>query len=191
MWHSHLFQQLFDIIFFQLERQCRDLHSEQQESRLENVKLKMSNEELCRELEHTCQELELAQEQLGILQEQASRLQQEREMSVCVFITYTQKSHQYLCVSHTHTCFLPSQGDVQNHRRLAERKTQLDETVRSTQVSLVHPHICIDKDKQQKSKMKCCSFREMNKHLRDERDISFLVSLPILYFILFLTIFTF
>lgn len=82
--------------FFQLERQCRDLHSEQQESRLENVKLKMTNEELSHELEHTCQELVLAQEQLGILQEQASRLQQEREMSVCAFIVCTQWSHQYL-----------------------------------------------------------------------------------------------
>jgi len=96
----------------------------------------MTNEELSRELEHTCQELELAQEQLGILQEQASRLQQEREMSVSPFITYTRKPHQCLCVSHTHTCALPSQGDVQNHRRPAERKTQLDETVRSTQVCL-------------------------------------------------------
>lgn len=132
----------FVFYFLQLERQCRDLHSEQQESRLENVKLKMTNEELSRELEHTCQELVLAQEQLGILQEQASRLQQEREMSVCAFIMCTQKSHQYLWVSHAYKYFLRSQGDVQNHWRLAERKTELDETVRSTQVRLVQPHIC-------------------------------------------------
>uniref|UniRef100_A0AAZ3S4C3 EF-hand domain-containing protein n=1 Tax=Oncorhynchus tshawytscha TaxID=74940 RepID=A0AAZ3S4C3_ONCTS len=65
-----------------LDLQCRDLSSEQQESRVENVKLKMTNEELSRELESTCQELSLAQEQLTMLQDQASRLHQEREMWV-------------------------------------------------------------------------------------------------------------
>ncbi|XP_071003384.1 EF-hand calcium-binding domain-containing protein 4B-like isoform X2 [Oncorhynchus clarkii lewisi] len=65
-----------------LDLQCRDLSSEQQESRVENVKLKMTNEELSRELENTCQELSLAQEQLTMLQDQASRLHQEREMEM-------------------------------------------------------------------------------------------------------------
>ncbi|XP_036376469.1 ras-related protein Rab-44-like [Megalops cyprinoides] len=65
-----------------LEHQCRELHSEQHETKVENVKLKQTNEELLRELEHTCQELALAQEQLSLLQEQASRLQQEREMEL-------------------------------------------------------------------------------------------------------------
>ncbi|XP_052368899.1 EF-hand calcium-binding domain-containing protein 4B isoform X3 [Oncorhynchus keta] len=65
-----------------LDLQCRDLSSEQQESRVENVKLKMTNEELSRELESTCQELSLAQEQLTMLQDQASRLHQEREMEM-------------------------------------------------------------------------------------------------------------
>uniref|UniRef100_A0A8C2Q478 Ras and EF-hand domain-containing protein-like n=1 Tax=Cyprinus carpio TaxID=7962 RepID=A0A8C2Q478_CYPCA len=107
-----------------LERQCCDLHSEHQVSRLENVKLKMTNEELSRELEHTCQELVLAQEQLGILQEQASRLQQEREMEMYRITEGLQREKQSLM-------------------------KQLD------------------------------LLREMNKHLRDERDIKFLVSLPI------------
>ncbi|XP_041717608.2 EF-hand calcium-binding domain-containing protein 4B-like [Coregonus clupeaformis] len=65
-----------------LELQCRDLSSEQQESRVENVKLKMTNEELSRELESTCQELSLAQEQLTMLQDQAARLHQERDMEM-------------------------------------------------------------------------------------------------------------
>uniref|UniRef100_A0A9J7YSM6 Calcium release activated channel regulator 2Ab n=1 Tax=Cyprinus carpio carpio TaxID=630221 RepID=A0A9J7YSM6_CYPCA len=104
-----------------LERQCCDLHSEHQVSRLENVKLKMTNEELSRELEHTCQELVLAQEQLGILQEQASRLQQEREMEMYRITEGLQREKQSLM-------------------------KQLD------------------------------LLREMNKHLRDERDIKFLRS---------------
>uniref|UniRef100_A0A8C1BE35 Calcium release activated channel regulator 2Ab n=1 Tax=Cyprinus carpio carpio TaxID=630221 RepID=A0A8C1BE35_CYPCA len=79
-----------------LERQCCDLHSEHQVSRLENVKLKMTNEELSRELEHTCQELVLAQEQLGILQEQASRLQQEREMEMYRITEGLQREKQSL-----------------------------------------------------------------------------------------------
>ncbi|XP_016410564.1 EF-hand calcium-binding domain-containing protein 4B-like [Sinocyclocheilus rhinocerous] len=102
-----------------LERQCHDLHSEHQVSRLENVKLKMTNEELSCELEHTCQELVLAQEQLGILQEQASRLQQEREMEMYRITEGLQREKQSLM-------------------------KQLD------------------------------LLREMNKHLRDERDINFL-----------------
>ncbi|XP_051977191.1 EF-hand calcium-binding domain-containing protein 4B-like [Xyrauchen texanus] len=102
-----------------LERQCCELHSEHQESQLENIKLKMTNEELSRELEHTCQELVLAQEQLGILQEQASRLQQEREMEMYRITEGLQREKQSLM-------------------------KQLD------------------------------LLREMNKHLRDERDISFL-----------------
>ncbi|RXN38090.1 ras and EF-hand domain-containing-like protein [Labeo rohita] len=79
-----------------LERQCRDLHSEHQVSRLENVKLKMSNEELSRELEHTCQELVLAQEHSSILQEQASRLQQEREIEMYRITEGLQREKQSL-----------------------------------------------------------------------------------------------
>ncbi len=41
-------------------------------------------------------------------------------------------------VSQKHKYSFPSQRDVQNHRRLAERKTELNETVGSTQVSLVY-----------------------------------------------------
>uniref|UniRef100_W5NJL9 Calcium release activated channel regulator 2A n=1 Tax=Lepisosteus oculatus TaxID=7918 RepID=W5NJL9_LEPOC len=65
-----------------LERECVELHSEQHETKVENVKLKHTNEELGRDLEHTCQELALAQEQLHLLQEQASRLHEEREMEL-------------------------------------------------------------------------------------------------------------
>uniref|UniRef100_A0A8C1JT09 Calcium release activated channel regulator 2A n=1 Tax=Cyprinus carpio TaxID=7962 RepID=A0A8C1JT09_CYPCA len=65
-----------------LEHQCRELHSEQRETAVENVKLKQYNEDLGRELEHTTQELSLAQEQLMLLQEQASHLHEEREMEI-------------------------------------------------------------------------------------------------------------
>ncbi|XP_051580555.1 EF-hand calcium-binding domain-containing protein 4B [Myxocyprinus asiaticus] len=65
-----------------LERQCRELHSEQRETAVENVKLKQYNEDLSRELEHTSQELNLAQEQLMLLQEQSSRLHEQREMEI-------------------------------------------------------------------------------------------------------------
>ncbi|CAB1322944.1 unnamed protein product, partial [Coregonus sp. 'balchen'] len=65
-----------------LERQCRELHSEQHVTKVENVKLKQTNEELAQELEYTSQELSLAQEQLVLLQEQSSHLNQEREMEM-------------------------------------------------------------------------------------------------------------
>ncbi|KAF4091676.1 hypothetical protein AMELA_G00039910 [Ameiurus melas] len=65
-----------------LEQQCHELHSEQRETAVENVKLKQYNEELAHELEHTTQELSLAQEQLSLLQEQASRLQEDRELEM-------------------------------------------------------------------------------------------------------------
>ncbi|XP_064175419.1 EF-hand calcium-binding domain-containing protein 4B isoform X2 [Anguilla rostrata] len=65
-----------------LDLQCQELQSKQQESRVENVKLKQTNEGLQRELRHTSQELRLTQEQLCVLQEQSSRLHQEREMEL-------------------------------------------------------------------------------------------------------------
>uniref|UniRef100_A0A671S9V9 Ras and EF-hand domain-containing protein homolog n=1 Tax=Sinocyclocheilus anshuiensis TaxID=1608454 RepID=A0A671S9V9_9TELE len=65
-----------------LERQCRELHSEQRETAVENVKLKQCNEDLNRELDNTTQELSLAQEQLMLLQEQSSCLHEEREMEI-------------------------------------------------------------------------------------------------------------
>ncbi|CDQ72785.1 unnamed protein product [Oncorhynchus mykiss] len=64
------------------EHQCRELHSEQHVTKVENVALKQTNEELAQELEHTSQELSLAQEQLVLLQEQSSYLNQEREMEM-------------------------------------------------------------------------------------------------------------
>uniref|UniRef100_A0A8C4HCB6 EF-hand domain-containing protein n=1 Tax=Dicentrarchus labrax TaxID=13489 RepID=A0A8C4HCB6_DICLA len=65
-----------------LDRQCKDLHNEQHETKVENVKLKQTNDELARELEHTSQELILAQEQLSVLQEQSTRLHEEKEMEI-------------------------------------------------------------------------------------------------------------
>ncbi|XP_052008897.1 EF-hand calcium-binding domain-containing protein 4B isoform X2 [Xyrauchen texanus] len=65
-----------------LERQCRELHSEQRETAVENVKLKQYNEDLGHELEQTSQELNLAQEQLMLLQEQSSRLHEQREREI-------------------------------------------------------------------------------------------------------------
>ncbi|XP_041650693.1 EF-hand calcium-binding domain-containing protein 4B isoform X2 [Cheilinus undulatus] len=65
-----------------LELQCKDLHSEQHETKVENVKLKQTNDELARELEHTSQELVLAQDQLSLLQEQSTRLHEEKEMEI-------------------------------------------------------------------------------------------------------------
>ncbi|KAL6116774.1 cracr2a [Pungitius sinensis] len=99
-----------------LELQCHELHSEKQESTVENVKLKVTNDELCRALESTSQELGLAQEQLAMLQEQAARLQQEKEMEMYRVTEGLQREKQSL-------------------------QKQLD------------------------------LLREMNKHLKDERDI--------------------
>ncbi|KAF7662449.1 hypothetical protein LDENG_00235670 [Lucifuga dentata] len=65
-----------------LEHQCQELHSEQHETKVENVKLKQMNGELARELDHTNQELMLAQEQLSLLQEQSTRLHEEKEMEM-------------------------------------------------------------------------------------------------------------
>ncbi len=71
----------------------------------------------------------------------------QRDVSLCFYYVHTQIP-PVSRVSHKHKYSFPSQGDVQNHGRLAERKTELDETVGSTQVSLVY---ALDKDKQQKS----------------------------------------
>lgn len=101
-----------------LEHQCRDLHSEQHETKVENVKLKQTNDELLRELDHTTQELGLAQEQLFLLQEQSSRLHEEKEIEI----------------------YRLTEG-LQRER--ASLLKQLD------------------------------LMREMNKHLRDERDICY------------------
>ncbi|XP_035520196.1 ras and EF-hand domain-containing protein homolog [Morone saxatilis] len=101
-----------------LERQCKDLHSEQHETKVENVKLKQTNDELARELEHTSQELILAQEQLSVLQEQSTRLHEEKEMEI----------------------YRLTEG---LHRERASLLKQLD------------------------------LLREMNKHLRDEKDMCY------------------
>ncbi|XP_012688537.2 EF-hand calcium-binding domain-containing protein 4B [Clupea harengus] len=74
---DHLFQKQK-----RLEGQCRDMSSEQQETRVENAMLRQTNEELQKELEHTTQELDLAQDHLGLLQEQASQLHEEKELEM-------------------------------------------------------------------------------------------------------------
>ncbi|KAM6945982.1 EF-hand calcium-binding domain-containing protein 4B [Aplochiton taeniatus] len=101
-----------------LERQCRELHSEQHVTKVENVKLKQTNEELAKELEHSTQELQLAQDQLGLLQEQVARLHDHREMEM----------------------YRVTEG-LQRERSSLLKQLDL--------------------------------LREMNKHLRDERDICF------------------
>ncbi|XP_033888165.3 EF-hand calcium-binding domain-containing protein 4B-like [Acipenser ruthenus] len=101
-----------------LEHQCMDLHSEQHETKVQNVKLKQTNEELGKDLERTCQELALAQQQLQHLHEEASRLHEEREIEV----------------------YRVTEG-LQRER--ASLLKQLD------------------------------LLREMNKHLRDDRDVCF------------------
>ncbi|XP_033941252.1 EF-hand calcium-binding domain-containing protein 4B [Pseudochaenichthys georgianus] len=101
-----------------LEHQCHDLHSEQHETKVENVKLKNTNDELSRELEHTSQELMLAQDQLSLLQDQSTRLHEEKEFEIY---------------------------------RLTEG-LQRERTSLLKQLDLL---------------------REMNKHLRDEKDICF------------------
>ncbi|XP_060932937.1 EF-hand calcium-binding domain-containing protein 4B [Limanda limanda] len=110
---EHLFQKQRG-----LELQCKDLHSEQHVTKVENVKLKQTNDDLARELDHTSQELSLAQEQLGYLQEQSSRLHEEKEMEIYRLTEGLQRERSSLL-------------------------KQLD------------------------------LMREMNKHLRDERDISY------------------
>ncbi|KAM9815096.1 EF-hand calcium-binding domain-containing protein 4B isoform 1-T6 [Syngnathus typhle] len=65
-----------------LEDQCKELHSEQHVTKVENVKLKKTNDELAKELDHTSQELLLAQEQLSLLHEQSTRLNEERELEI-------------------------------------------------------------------------------------------------------------
>ncbi|XP_061577360.1 EF-hand calcium-binding domain-containing protein 4B [Cololabis saira] len=65
-----------------LECQCQELHSEQHDTRVENVKLKQTNLELEQELELISQELNLAQEQLSLLHKQSTRLHEEKEMEI-------------------------------------------------------------------------------------------------------------
>ncbi|KAF7693914.1 EF-hand calcium-binding domain-containing protein 4B isoform X1 [Silurus meridionalis] len=79
-----------------LEQQCQELHTEHQESQLQNIKLKMTNEELSRKLEHTCHELSLAQEQLAKLQERGLRQQQEKDMEAYRITERLQREKQNL-----------------------------------------------------------------------------------------------
>ncbi|KAL2310250.1 hypothetical protein Nmel_006500 [Mimus melanotis] len=65
-----------------LEHQCTQLLSGKEETKVENIKLKLTNQELLRDLERTSHELSLAQQQLQVLQEEASRLHEEKEMEV-------------------------------------------------------------------------------------------------------------
>ncbi|XP_075409500.1 EF-hand calcium-binding domain-containing protein 4B [Tenrec ecaudatus] len=65
-----------------LEGQCTSLHSDKQETKTENTKLKLTNQELARELEQTTRELQATQRQLESLQQDACRLHQEKEMEV-------------------------------------------------------------------------------------------------------------
>ncbi|NXX79127.1 EFC4B protein, partial [Urocolius indicus] len=63
-----------------LQQQCTELLSGKEETKIENIKLKLTNQELLRDLETTSHELSLAQQQLQVLQDEASRLHEEKEM---------------------------------------------------------------------------------------------------------------
>ncbi|NXE15431.1 EFC4B protein, partial [Lophotis ruficrista] len=65
-----------------LEQQCTELLSGKEETKVENIKLKLTNQELLSDLERISHELSLAQQQLQVLQEEASRLHEEKEMEV-------------------------------------------------------------------------------------------------------------
>ncbi|KAM6136956.1 LOW QUALITY PROTEIN: EF-hand calcium-binding domain-containing protein 4B [Pterocles gutturalis] len=65
-----------------LEKQCTELLSGKEETKVENTKLKLTNQELLRDLERTSYELSLAQQELQVLQEEASRLHEEKKMEV-------------------------------------------------------------------------------------------------------------
>uniref|UniRef100_A0A6J0UZZ1 EF-hand calcium-binding domain-containing protein 4B n=1 Tax=Pogona vitticeps TaxID=103695 RepID=A0A6J0UZZ1_9SAUR len=65
-----------------LEGQCRELHHDKIDTKVENTKLKLTNQELQNELEITSQALIVAQQQLQILQEEAKKLQEEKEVEV-------------------------------------------------------------------------------------------------------------
>uniref|UniRef100_A0A667ZTW5 Calcium release activated channel regulator 2A n=1 Tax=Myripristis murdjan TaxID=586833 RepID=A0A667ZTW5_9TELE len=105
-----------------LELQCSELSSQKQESRVENVKLKMTNDELSRELESTMQELTLAQEQLAMLQEQATRLQQEKEMEMYRVTEGLQREKQNQHPMNTHNRERAKEAEL-------ERKTGVEEEV--------------------------------------------------------------
>uniref|UniRef100_A0A8C8S4C6 Calcium release activated channel regulator 2A n=1 Tax=Pelusios castaneus TaxID=367368 RepID=A0A8C8S4C6_9SAUR len=64
-----------------LEGQCKELHNDKHETKVENTKLKRTNQELLQDLERTSQELIIAQQQLHTLQEEASRLHEEKEIN--------------------------------------------------------------------------------------------------------------
>ncbi|KAM6096629.1 EF-hand calcium-binding domain-containing protein 4B isoform 2-T2 [Chlamydotis macqueenii] len=65
-----------------LEQQCTELLSGKEETKVENIKLKLTNQELLSDLERISHELSLAQQQLQVLQEEASRLHEEKEVEV-------------------------------------------------------------------------------------------------------------
>uniref|UniRef100_UPI00398F2549 EF-hand calcium-binding domain-containing protein 4B n=1 Tax=Pristiophorus japonicus TaxID=55135 RepID=UPI00398F2549 len=66
----------------QLVRQCAELLSEKQVSKMENQRLNEINEELEKDLQHASADLLGAQHQVQDLQEETSRVQEEREMEL-------------------------------------------------------------------------------------------------------------
>ncbi|XP_042325170.1 EF-hand calcium-binding domain-containing protein 4B [Sceloporus undulatus] len=65
-----------------LEEQCKVLHNDKNDTKIENTKLKFTNQELQNELERTSEGLIIAQQQLQILQDEAKKLQEEKEIEV-------------------------------------------------------------------------------------------------------------
>ncbi|XP_061524111.1 EF-hand calcium-binding domain-containing protein 4B isoform X3 [Phycodurus eques] len=124
-----------------LELECRELSSEKQESHVENVKLKVTNDELARALESTSQGLLVAQDQLAVLQEQAARLHQEKEMEMYRVTEGLQREKQSLM----------KQLDLLRYI----------ETTLFISILISNASACLPPPPP----------REMNKHLKDERDI--------------------
>ncbi|XP_060103253.1 EF-hand calcium-binding domain-containing protein 4B [Heteronotia binoei] len=65
-----------------LERECKELHDDKHETKVENSRLKLTNRELHKDVERTSQELIIAQQQLQMLQDEAKKLQEEKEIEV-------------------------------------------------------------------------------------------------------------
>ncbi|MBN3287240.1 EFC4B protein, partial [Polyodon spathula] len=166
-----------------LELQCMDLHSKQHETKVQNVKLKQTNEELGKDLERTCQELALAQQQLQHLHEEASRLYEEREIEVYRVTEGLQRERAGLLKQlDLLSTALDSTGNKLAHTPFS-MLIEVDHSG-TTKRRAMHGVLSLCKDPT------CCvsvpnptpilrrlslyhPFQEMNKHLRDDRDVCF------------------
>ncbi|MGH0156705.1 UNVERIFIED_CONTAM: hypothetical protein FKN15_058383 [Acipenser sinensis] len=185
-----------------LEHQCMDLHSEQHETKVQNVKLKQTNEELGKDLERTFQELALAQQQLQHLHEEASRLHEEREMLACqlpgaalssdaVALGGCMLEHQCMDLhSEQHETKVQNVKLKQTNEELGKDLERTFQELALAQQQLQHLHeeasrlheereievyrVTEGLQRERASLLKQLDLlREMNKHLRDDRDVCF------------------